>query len=104
MKCATCRNQIPGGLSNPSSYCDECLHKEPQVAVHKIQAYDSHLYRQLYVVTERRDGAVFRTRFVGYVFASRPRGEDEVYSSLSTNLTRGGGEIELNPWVDTRSV
>ena len=68
----------------------------------KIRAFDSHLYRELYVVTERRGGAVYRTRFVGYVYASRPRGEDEVYSSLSTRLTQGGGEITLSPWVDTR--
>ena len=48
-------------------------------------------------VVEWKEGAVYKTRFLGYAKWGRPREENEVYSSLSTKLTRGDGTRILAP-------
>lgn len=49
----------------------------------KIEAYDSYQFVEVYIVTERRDGCVYRTKKIGYARQSRPRKENEIYVSLS---------------------
>lgn len=68
---------------------------------HKCQAHNSFLYVTVYDILEWRDGAVYKTKKKGYAFKTRPKGDNEMYSSISTSITKHGGEITLKPWIDT---
>jgi len=65
----------------------------------EVNKYDAYKYVQVYKVTQWKDGAVYRTKHIGYAKASRQREPDEVYSSISTNLTRGEGKMVLDPFI-----
>jgi hypothetical protein len=60
----------------------------------KIDSLNWHEFRELYKVTEYRDGEVSKTKRVGFVKASYEPQKDEIVSPLSTSLFTGG-EIEL---------
>jgi hypothetical protein len=51
-------------------------------------SYLSFEYVQVWRITEMKDGYVYKTVPVGYAHRDRPKGKDEVYSPLSTNLTK----------------
>ena len=56
-------------------------------------------YREVFVVTERRNGLIYKTKSIGYAHRDRRRGEDEVYASLPTKITLGV-EVTLQPIID----
>lgn len=51
-------------------------------------SYESYKYREVFLVTERRNGRVYKTRPLGFCLATREAKKDEIYSPLSTALTR----------------
>lgn len=68
-----------------------------------VKIWEAWKYVTVYDVLEWRDGAVFRTEFKGFAHRDRPRGQNEVYSSVSTSLTNPkthpSGETTLEPWL-----
>lgn len=45
-------------------------------------------YNEVFRITEFKDGCVYKTQRVGFCHQSRPKKDGEVYSSLSTSITK----------------
>jgi hypothetical protein len=60
-----------------------------------IPTWKSYEYVEVFQVIEYKDGCVFKTKSVGFAHRNRPKGKDEVYTSLSTKLLRNKDTIEL---------
>lgn len=57
-------------------------------------SYRSYEYVEVFKVTERRDGAIYKTKSIGYAHRDRVKAEDEVYASLPMHLLKQR-DIEL---------
>lgn len=64
-----------------------------------IPVWRSFEWREVNRIVEKRDGAVFRTEFLGYCRRERPPEEGEMYCSVSTGPT---GDITLAPILGER--
>lgn len=62
-----------------------------------IEAWQSHEYAELHRVIEWKDGAIFKTRHVGYCRWAREREPDEIYVTISL---KPGETLTLEPWFD----
>lgn len=62
----------------------------------KIKSMDAYLYRQVWQITQWKNGCIYKTVHKGYCKSSRPIQENEVYSCLSTKwLAQEEFELEL---------
>lgn len=52
-------------------------------------------YIEVREVIEWRNGQVYRTIHKGYAHRNRTKKDNEIYTSLSTSMTRGEGELDL---------
>jgi hypothetical protein len=60
-----------------------------------IPVWKSYEYVEAFLITQYKDGCVFKTKPIGYAHRDRPKGPEERYASLSTSLLRGKDTIEL---------
>lgn len=58
-------------------------------------SYDSFKYCEVFLVTERRQGMVYRTKRLGFCSVDHPKQKDEIYTPLSTSMTKPGTTITL---------
>lgn len=61
----------------------------------KFPAWRAFEYVEVFQITERRDGCVYRTQSKGFARATRTLQKDEVYAPLSTSMTKGKEIVEL---------
>ena len=65
-----------------------------------IPAWKSFEYVEVRIITEMKDGLVFRTKVIGFAHRDRPRQDNERYASLSTSMTQGKETVELSPFME----
>lgn len=61
-----------------------------------IPVWQSFEYVEVFLITQYKDGCVFKTRPLGFAHRSRPKKENEEYASIPISLIRRKETIELD--------
>ena len=54
----------------------------------QIENYKAHEWWEVHTIIAWKEGKIFRTKFKGYAKKERPIHDDEIYTSLSTKITK----------------